>query len=110
MSKIKVEPDESLLADYPQIWRARVVVVASAGTIEHEVTGVPGDPVWPFGREHARAKFLRFVLPVFGTGLAEHILEHCSEVLTSWPPKLLVGEIEAACVHRLPLNYFPAQN
>jgi 2-methylcitrate dehydratase PrpD len=104
MGKIKVEPDESLLADYPQIWRARVVVVASAGTIEHEVTGVPGDPVWPFGREHARAKFLRFVLPVFGTGLAEHILGHCSEVLTSWSPKLLVTEIEAACAHRLPLN------
>jgi 2-methylcitrate dehydratase PrpD len=104
MSKIKVDPDESLLADYPRIWRARVVVTASAGEIEHEVTGIPGDPVWPFGREHVHAKFLRFVLPVFGSGLAEHILGHCAEVLSSWPTKLLIAEIEAACANRLPLN------
>jgi 2-methylcitrate dehydratase PrpD len=102
MGKIKVAADDSLLADYPRTWRARVNVVASAGAVEHEVTTVPGDPAWPFGRDVMQSKFLGFVAPVFGEELAQFILKRCGEVLATAHFGLLVDEIEASCAHRLP--------
>ena len=102
MDKIKVEADESLLADYPLTWPARVRAVVGSTIHERLVTHVPGDSGHPFHRTHVQAKFLRFVLPVFGTGLAEHILARCGEVLTSGHFGSFVEEIEVACAHRLP--------
>ena len=83
MSKIKVEADEGLLADYPRVWPARVRV--TAGTTQHErlVTHVPGDPARPFDRARVRAKFLDFVGPVLNADKAEHILQHCISALAS---------------------------
>jgi 2-methylcitrate dehydratase PrpD len=97
MNKVTVEADDALLAIYPRSWPARVIVVAGRGTIEQAVTMVPGDPAWPFGRELVKTKFLQFALPVFGTGLAEHILE----MLSSEHFELFVGTIEASLAHRL---------
>jgi len=102
MDKIKVEADESLLADYPLTWPARVRAVVGSTVHERLVTHVPGDSGHPFHRAHVQAKFLRFVLPVFGTGVAEHILARCGEVLTSGHFGSFVEEIEVACAHRLP--------
>jgi 2-methylcitrate dehydratase PrpD len=77
MARIKVEPDESLLADYPRRWRARVRVAAGAGTHELEVTEVPGDPTLAFNRFQVEGKFRRFVSPAVGAEEAEEVLRRC---------------------------------
>jgi 2-methylcitrate dehydratase PrpD len=101
MTRIKVDADEGLLTDYPRTWPARVRIVAGSAVHERLVSHVPGDPVWAFGRAHAEAKFLRFVLPVFGTGLTEYLLEHCGGMLTTGHFGLFVESLEAAFAHRL---------
>jgi len=79
MTKIKVEADEGLLADYPQRWRARVRVVADGRTHELAVTDVPGDPARTFDRALVRTKFLRFVTPALGPKHAELMLARCED-------------------------------
>ncbi len=101
MSKVKIEADERLLVDYPRTWPARVRVVAGSAVHERPVAHVPGDPAWAFGRVHSETKFLRFVLPVFGTGLSEYFLERCGEMLRSGHFGLFVESLEAAFAHRL---------
>ena len=49
-TRIKVEADEGLLADYPRTWPARVRVTAGSERHERLVTHVPGDPARPFDR------------------------------------------------------------
>jgi 2-methylcitrate dehydratase PrpD len=97
MQRIKVEGDESLLADYPLTWPARVRVTAGSATDERLVTRVPGDPARPFDRAHVREKFLSFVRPVLGEQKAEHILAGCGEALATGQFGTLVNEIEEAC-------------
>ena len=97
MRKTKVEAAEGLLADYPRTWPAHVRVVAGSAVHDRLVAHVPGDPAWAFDRARVEAKFLRFVLPVFGTGLSEHLLE----MLTTVSFGLFVEALEAAFAHRL---------
>ena len=96
MSKIKVEPDDGLVADYPRVWPSRVRV--TAGTTQHErlVTHVPGDPARPFDRARVRAKFLAFVGPVLDADKAERIFQHCVSALANGALASLAAEIEQA--------------
>jgi 2-methylcitrate dehydratase PrpD len=97
MHKIKVAVDESLLADYPRAWPARVRVVAGSATHEQIVTHVPGDPARPFDRAQVQAKFLRFVEPVLGAERAEHTLAHCHEASAAGKVAPLLADIEQIC-------------
>jgi 2-methylcitrate dehydratase PrpD len=98
MAKIKVEPDEGLLADYPRSWPARVRVGA-AGAAQHErmVTHVPGDPARAFDRARVHEKFLQFGQPVLGVEGAERMLARCRAALAAGEFAPLLEEIERAC-------------
>jgi len=96
MEKIKLQPDEGLLSNYPRAWQARVSV--TTGTAQHErtVTDVPGDPTRPFARAQVQDKFMRFAGPLLGTEEAGHMLARCSEALATGEFAALVTEIENA--------------
>ena len=96
MGKIKVEADESLLADYPRTWPARVRIVAGPARHERLVTHVPGDVARPYDRERVRKKFLCFVGPVVGVQKAEYMITCCSDALATGQLASLVKEIECA--------------
>jgi 2-methylcitrate dehydratase PrpD len=96
MRKIEVRPDETLLADYPRRWPARLTVTAGAARHARLVTDVPGDPARPFDRARVREKFLRFAGPVVGRDQAEQILAQCGEALASGQFASLVYAIEQA--------------
>jgi 2-methylcitrate dehydratase PrpD len=64
MGRITVKGDEALLADYPRIWPARVVMRTRKGTHELTVTHVPGDTARPFQENDIERKFVRYVAPV----------------------------------------------
>lgn len=66
MAKVKVTPDESLLADYPAVWPARVSIAAKSGRYELAVSHVPGDPERPFDLQQVQGKFRRLLTPVIG--------------------------------------------
>lgn len=66
MARIKVVADETLLADYPASWPARVVVKATSSEYGRRVDYVPGDPARPFNAANIRAKFQHFATPVLG--------------------------------------------
>jgi len=102
MGKIKVKADESLLADYPRRWRARVRVVSGTGRREWLTTHVPGDPVAPFDRARVQAKFLRFVGAALGVEKAEELVKVCSEAVASGRFATVMSEIEAARSHLSP--------
>jgi 2-methylcitrate dehydratase PrpD len=97
MRKIKVAADESLLADYPHTWPARVRVVAGSATHEQIVTHVPGDPARPFDRAQVQAKFLRFVEPVLGAERAEYTLARCDEASATGKVASLLADVEQIC-------------
>jgi 2-methylcitrate dehydratase PrpD len=101
MGKIKVAADESLLADYPHIWPARVVVTASAARHERLVKHVPGDPPRPFGRADVREKFSRFVGPVLGQQTTAQMLALAGDAIACGTFTSLVAEIEAVCRNAL---------
>jgi 2-methylcitrate dehydratase PrpD len=77
MDKVKVEPDESLLSDYPRLWRAHVRVASRKGPRGCDVSHIPGDPDRTFDSGDIKAKFRRFASPVLGAEATERILE-CS--------------------------------
>jgi 2-methylcitrate dehydratase PrpD len=83
MGKIKVAADESLLADYPRRWRARVRITAGADTREVAATEVPGDPTLPFDRSLVQEKFRRFVATATGATEAEGALKRCTDAIIS---------------------------
>jgi 2-methylcitrate dehydratase PrpD len=91
MDKIKVEPDERLLVDYPRLWRARVRVTAGADTYEQAVSSIPGDPDIPFDHSLVETKFLRFVTSFAGPGTAKRKLTMCQDGLASGDFSELVG-------------------
>jgi len=97
MDKIKVTPDESLLADYPRRWPARVIVTAGSARSERLVTDVPGDPVRAFDRARVQEKFIRFVAPALGRDKTEELLARCGDALAGGRFAALASEIEAAC-------------
>jgi 2-methylcitrate dehydratase PrpD len=97
MEKIRIEADESLLADYPRRWRARVRVVAGSRRREWQTNHVPGDPAEPFDRARVREKFVRFVTPAIGGDKAGQVLARCDDALASGQFNPLLAEIEDAC-------------
>ncbi len=70
MTRAKVTADETLLADYPASWPARVVVTTSSGRHERRVDHVPGDPARPLTEADISSKFQHFVAPVLGEATA----------------------------------------
>jgi 2-methylcitrate dehydratase PrpD len=64
MERITVTGDDTLLAEYPQTWPARVIVRTRRGRHELSVTHVPGDTARPFGAPEVERKFMRYVSPV----------------------------------------------
>ena len=96
MEKIRIEADESLLADYPQRWPARVRVVAGSRRREWLTNHVPGDPLEPLDRARVREKLLRFVTPAIGAEKANQVLARCSNALASSEFTSLLAEIEDA--------------
>jgi 2-methylcitrate dehydratase PrpD len=92
MARIAVKGDDALLADYPRIWPACVVVKTRKGTHELTVTHVPGDTARPLGEDDIERKFVRFVAPVV-QGDAKELFRRGLQVLEtgglhlpmSWP-------------------------
>ena len=97
MNKIKVTAEESLLADYPLSWPARVVVTAGAARHERLVRHVPGDPARPFGPSDVREKFARFVTAVIGVEWTERMLVLAGDAIGRGNFGALVAEIESVC-------------
>jgi len=96
MSKIAVAPDESLLADYPRRWPARVTVTVGGTRHERLVRDVPGDPARPFDRARVQEKFLCFAGAVVGADKAEQILVRCSTAVQVGEFTALVRDVEQA--------------
>jgi 2-methylcitrate dehydratase PrpD len=97
MEKITIEADETLLADYPRRWPARVHVVAGSRRREWLTNHVPGDPAEPFDRARTREKFLRFVTAAIGADKADQVLARCSGAFVRAEFTSLLAEIEDAC-------------
>jgi len=93
MARITVKGDEALLADYPAIWPARVIVSARGSTHERRVRHVPGDPARPFAVSDIEQKFMRYVSPVF-QGDADDLFRSSLRVLDGGEPMMrLVQEL-----------------
>ncbi len=97
MAKITVEPDESLLAQYPRHWPARIEVEAGSARYQKVVTAIPGDPARPFDRVKVHQKFARFAGPIVGAERTEQLFRCCRDALAGGDPGALVEEIERAC-------------
>jgi 2-methylcitrate dehydratase PrpD len=82
MNRIKVTADENLLAYYPKVWPARVLVVTHAGAIhERMIEHIPGDPARAFQEPQVRQKFRHFVALVLGEAGAEKTADLAFSVL-----------------------------
>jgi 2-methylcitrate dehydratase PrpD len=64
MTRVKIAADNTLLADYPARWPARVAVETPSGRRELRVDSVPGDPARPFTQADVERKFKHFAAPV----------------------------------------------
>jgi 2-methylcitrate dehydratase PrpD len=91
MQRITAEPDESLLANYPRMWAARLSVTTTTGTHTREVTSIPGDPAKPFNEADVMAKFRRFAAPVIGDAAAGQLLKS----IDSDSPAALMRRVES---------------
>jgi 2-methylcitrate dehydratase PrpD len=88
MDHVAVVADETLLAEFPARWPARIELTTSSGGAGRTVTDVPGDPARPFDRHAVREKFSRLARPVIGA-------EACERALTA-AFGLLSGKADAA--------------
>jgi 2-methylcitrate dehydratase PrpD len=88
MTRVTVAADETLLADYPAAWPARIVVTTAMGRHEHRVRDVPGDPARPFAEADIRDKFRRAVAPALGDGAADGLWRSSLSVLHARQPLL----------------------
>jgi 2-methylcitrate dehydratase PrpD len=84
--RISVEPDNALLADYPRVWPAHVVVTTASGSHEKRITAVPGDPSRPFGESDVVEKFRRFVEPVLGGDRTQALIATAASVVAGDRP------------------------
>jgi 2-methylcitrate dehydratase PrpD len=73
MDRITVEPDESLLRDYPRQWPARVEVMTATGGHERTVAHVPGDTARPFDAASVKEKFHRVPMPAAAARAASRL-------------------------------------
>jgi len=83
MTRVRIVADESLLAEYPSSWRARVVVTTPLGPRECQVHDVPGDPARPFTEADICRKFQRCVGRHLDEGAAEGLWQSSMSVLRS---------------------------
>ena len=98
MDHVAVAPDESLLAEFPSRWPARVEVTTSSGRTERTVTDVPGDPARPFERDAVLKKFSRLAGPVIGAEACERTLAGAFGLLSgNTDPAGLLQQIEEFC-------------
>jgi 2-methylcitrate dehydratase PrpD len=74
MDQVAVVPDETLLAEFPARWPARIAVTTSSGRAGRTVRDVPGDPARPFDRHAVQEKFSRVAGPVIGAEACEQTL------------------------------------
>ncbi len=88
MGRIKVVADDSLLADYPAAWPARVTVTTAQGQRERLVRHVPGDPARALDETEVARKFHRLVAPLLGEGEAGAMWQGARSALQS-PDALL---------------------
>jgi 2-methylcitrate dehydratase PrpD len=79
MARIEIAGDETLLSSYPSQWPARIAVTTRAGTREHQVTHIPGDPARPLAAADVADKFRRLVAPVLGEERANAMLERIAD-------------------------------
>jgi 2-methylcitrate dehydratase PrpD len=97
MTRITVNGDDALLADYPASWSARVIVTARSGTHERLVMHVPGDTARPFGESDVERKFMRYVSPVVQVD-AKDLFQRSLRVLDGGEPMMrLVKELGEMC-------------
>jgi len=73
MAKVKIHPDDALMAEYPAVWPARVVVRTAAGTREKLVRHVPGDPARPLDDAQLLDKLRRVVAAATSPTMAEAV-------------------------------------
>jgi len=98
MARIEVVPDDSLLADYPSLWPARVSVTANDGKHDRVVRHVPGDPGRPLSGAELKQKFRRLVVPCCGDDRAGQLESVCSGVLQSSDALLNAVNVVNECV------------
>jgi 2-methylcitrate dehydratase PrpD len=75
MDRIAVEPDESLLQNYPREWPARVEVTTATGSHERTVAHVPGDPARPLDAASVKDKFQRGAMPATAAKAAARLFQ-----------------------------------
>ncbi len=73
MDRIAVVPDDTLMADYPSRWPARVTVKTGQGERGLTVTEVPGDPGRPLTEAALKEKFHRLVAAALPPARAEEL-------------------------------------
>jgi 2-methylcitrate dehydratase PrpD len=95
MARIAVKGDDALLADYPEIWPARVVVKTRKGTHGLTVTHVPGDTARPFHEHDIERKFVRFVAPVVQSDAKDLFRRSLGVLEGSGSPADLLAELGA---------------
>ena len=95
LARVKIVADETLLADYPLHWSARVVVETPSRRYERLINCIPGDPERPFAEADVQEKFKRFTASVLG-GAAEKFLRQSLTALHSTESlSLLMRDIDS---------------
>ena len=99
MAHVKIAADETLLADYPSHWPARIVVETASSRHERLIDCVPGDPERPFAEAEVQAKFKHFTAAALG-GAVEKFLKLSLTALQSTESLfLLMREINGVMAH-----------
>ncbi len=94
MARVKVRPDESLLAEgYPKAWAAHVAVITASGRHERRVTQVSGDPDAHFAGGGLKEKFARVTAAVLNGDLADRMFVRGLDALTQ--PREALAAIES---------------
>ncbi len=101
MTRVKVVADDTLLADYPASWPARLVVTTSSGRHERRVDHVPGDPARPFTEAEVGRKFEHFVAPVAGDAAANLLQSSLTALHTRNALSSLMQDLERVMAHAI---------
>jgi 2-methylcitrate dehydratase PrpD len=98
MGRIKVAPDPALLAGYPAVWPARVVVVSRDSRRSRLIRHLPGDPALPFTADDVRTKFERLVAPALGAARAQSLYRRGLALLSGDADAAgVIADLEQAC-------------
>ena len=101
LARVKVVADETLLANYPFHWPARVVVETASRRHERLINCIPGDPEHPFTEADVQEKFKRFTAAALG-GAVEKVLRQSLTALHSIESlSLLMRDIDSLMAHAM---------